>query len=100
MGENLSILSPDEMDDIIGGDFSCKKNFTWINGNLVCGCGYSVAIGAGGILPGGGTIPGGSTGGGTGSGTGGGTGGGITPGTGGGGNGSETTDPGVNNPHP
>lgn len=25
MGENLSILSPDEMDDIIGGDFSMQE---------------------------------------------------------------------------
>lgn len=38
----VSILSLDEMGDVVGGDVICTKDYTvYGTGGLSCGCGYS-----------------------------------------------------------
>lgn len=39
----VSILSLDEMDDVVGGDVLCTKDYTvYGTGGFSCGCGYSL----------------------------------------------------------
>ena len=39
--DSLDILEADAMDLIMGGDVTCKKDFTQKGGVISCGCGYS-----------------------------------------------------------
>lgn len=66
--DSVNILSDEQMDDIVGGDFTCKKSFTFKGTSLECGCGYSTSLdptkplpGTGGGIGGGGSIGGGTS---------------------------------------
>lgn len=50
--DSVNILSDEQMDDIVGGDFTCKKNFTFKGTSLECGCGYSTSLDPTKPLPG------------------------------------------------
>ena len=39
--DNISILSEDQLDEIVGGNFVCKKNFAYTGTQISCGCGYT-----------------------------------------------------------
>lgn len=42
--DTLNVLSDGELDEITGGDFECKKNFSYKGSSLECGCGYTTSL--------------------------------------------------------
>lgn len=38
--DNLSILSPNEMDNIVGGDTNCNEGYASNSNGVQCNCGY------------------------------------------------------------
>lgn len=50
--DSVNILSDEQMDDIVGGDFTCKKSFTFKGTSLECGCGYTTTLDPNKPMPG------------------------------------------------
>lgn len=38
----LNILDENLMDNIVGGDMQCKKDYSISDNKIICGCGYSI----------------------------------------------------------
>lgn len=50
--DDISVLSENEMDEIVGGAFTCKKNFAFTDTSIECGCGYTTSWNPSTPLPG------------------------------------------------